>query len=75
MADLLLVSVPSVLKNRENYTPRYAHHLAVRSATHLLVILKLFQCEAGLSSKLSFLQVICELIMSNCVSFDVIALS
>ena len=52
MAHLLFVSVPPVLKNRENYPPRYAHDLAVGPAAHLLAMHKLFQCEAGLSSKL-----------------------
>ena len=37
MAHLLFVSVPSsVLKNRENYPPRYAQDLAVGLAANLL---------------------------------------
>ena len=47
MAHLLFASVPSVLKNQENYPPRYAHDLAVGPAAHLLV----FSC---FSAKLGF---------------------
>ena len=38
LSDMVFVSVPSVLKNQENYPPRYAHDLAVGPAAHLLVI-------------------------------------
>ena len=36
MAHLLFLSVPSVLKNWENYPPRSSHDLAVGPAAHLL---------------------------------------
>ena len=36
MVHPLFFSVPSVLKNRENYPPPYAHDLAVWPAAHLL---------------------------------------
>ena len=48
MAHLLFVSEPSVLKNQENYPPRYAHDLAVGPAAHLLdIVINCFSAKLG----------------------------